>query len=134
MDKSKFDNRREWRKFGIGLGVILAAVAVLQLLKGRPSAPVFLAAGAVSAVLGLLLPAALKPLFILFLVAGEGLGWVSTRVILAALFYAILTPVALVRKLAGRRAMPMKPDPRLETYWIDRGKTASDPKSFENQF
>jgi hypothetical protein len=134
MDKSKFNNRAEWRKFGIGLGIILAAAAVLQILKGRSAAPVFLAAGGISAGLGLLWPAALRPLFIAFLVAGEGLGWVSTRLILAALFYAVLTPLALVRRLAGRRPMPMKPDPAAATYWTDRDGRNEDPQSFENQF
>jgi hypothetical protein len=134
MDKTKFNNRKEWRKFGIGLGIILAAVAMVQLLKGRPAAPVFLASGAVFAVLGLVVPAALKPLFILFLVLGEALGWVSTRVILVVLYYGVLTPMALVRKLAGRRPMPMSPDPKLASYWIGRGKTVEDPKTFENQF
>jgi hypothetical protein len=134
MDKSKFNNRKEWRKFGIGLGIILCAVAMVQLLKGRPAAPVFLSAGVVSAGLGLLWPAALKPLFILFLVLGEILGWISTRVILVILFYGVLTPIALIRKAAGRGPMPMSPDPKADTYWIDRGKKFNDPASFDNQF
>lgn len=134
MDKTKFNNRKEWRKFGIGLGIILCAVAAIQLLKGRPAAPYFLAAGAVSAGLGLALPVALKPLFILFLVLGEILGWISTRVLLAVLYYAVLTPIALIRRLAGRAPMPMAPDPKASTYWIERGKKFEDPASFENQF
>lgn len=134
MDKSKFNNRKEWRKFGIGLGIILCVVAVLQIIKGRPAAPVFLAAGAVSAGLGLALPVALKPLFIVFLVLGEILGWISTRVLLAVLFYAMLTPIALIRRLLGRGPMPMSPDPKASTYWITRGKKFEDPASFDNQF
>ncbi|MDM7924894.1 MAG: SxtJ family membrane protein [bacterium] len=134
MDKTKFNNRREWRKFGIGLGVILCAVAAVQLLKGRPAAPYFLAAGAVSAGLGIAMPAALKPLFVVLLVLGEILGWISTRVLLAALFYAVLTPIALIRRLAGRGPMPMAPEPKASTYWIERGKKFDDPASFENQF
>lgn len=134
MDKSKFNNRKEWRRFGVGLGVILCAVAAVQLLKGRPAAPVFLTAGAVSAGLGLVLPAALKPLFVVFLVLGEILGWISTRVLLAALFYAVLTPIALIRRLSGRGPMPMSPDPKASTYWISRGEKFEDPASFENQF
>ncbi len=134
MDKTKFNNRREWRKFGIGLGIILCAVAAIQLLKGRPAAPVFLAAAAVSAGLGLAFPVALKPLFMVFLVLGEILGWISTRVLLAALFYAVLTPIALIRRLLGRGPMPMSPDPKASTYWITRGKKFEDPASFDNQF
>jgi hypothetical protein len=134
MDKSKFNNRKEWRKFAIGLGVILAAVASVQLLKGHLIYPFFYGAAAVVAAAGLVAPALVKPLYVLFSYLGEGLGWFSTRVILFAVFYLLVTPIGTVLRLFGKQFMPMRADTKIPSYWIDRNKTYTDKESFENQF
>ena len=134
MDTSKFNDRKEWRKFGIGLGIILAVIGGVQLLKGRSAYPYFLCAGGLTALAGILTPILVKPVFILFSYLGVVLGWISTRVILAAIFYLLLTPIAVVMKLAGKKFLTMKADRNLTTYWIDRNKHFNDTESFENQF
>jgi hypothetical protein len=86
MDKSKFNDRKEWRKFAVGLGIILCAVGIVQLLKGRPVYLWFFTAAGFSVLGGDLTSICVKPLFILFHL-GVILGWFSTRVILAVLFF-----------------------------------------------
>jgi hypothetical protein len=134
MDRSKFDDKKEWRKFAVGLAVLLAAVATIQVLKGHRTYPCFYGAGAAVLLAGLAAPALVRPLYVLFAYLGEGLGWISTRVILFAVFYLAVTPIGTVLRLFGKRFMPMRPDPKCPTYWIDRNKTYGDKESFENQF
>jgi hypothetical protein len=134
MDRSKFDDRKEWRKFAVGLAALLAAVATVQVLKGHRMYPYFYAAGAAVLAAGLAAPVLVKPLVVLFSYIGEGLGWFSTRVILFAVFYLLVTPIGTVLRLFGKRFMPMRPDPKIPTYWVDRNKTYGDKESFENQF
>jgi len=134
MDKSKFNDSKEWRKFGIGLGIILCGIAGIQLLKGHPVYPYFLSAGAIAALAGIAAPILIKPVFILFSYLGVVLGWFSTRVILALVFFLLLTPISLVMKLAGKKFLTMGADRSLATYWIDRNKNFDDSESFENQF
>jgi hypothetical protein len=134
MNKSKFNNKKEWRKFGIGLGVLLGAIATVQLLKGHSVYPYFYGTAAAFLLAGAAAPILVKPLFILFSYLGAVLGWFSTRLILIVVFYALLTPISLVLRLSGKKFMPMGYDRKLLSYWIDRNKTYEQPESFENQF
>jgi len=134
MDKSKFNEQKEWRKFGIGLGIILGAVGGVQLLKGHSLYPFFFGAGALTALAGIAVPILVKPVFIFFSYLGVVLGWFSTRVILAAVFFVLLTPISLLLRLTGKKFLPGRPDRGLPTYWIDRNKTYEQAESFETQF
>ena len=134
MDKSKFNEQKEWRKFGIGLGVILGAVGGVQLLKGHSLYPFFFGAGALTALAGIAVPILVKPVFIFFSYLGVVLGWFSTRVILSLVFFLLLTPIAVVMKLAGKKFLPMGTDRKLTTYWVDRNKIYNNAESFENQY
>jgi hypothetical protein len=134
MDKSKFNDKKEWRKFAAGLGLILAAVGGVQFLKGHSVYPYLLAAGGLTALAGVLLPICIKPVFILFSYLGAVMGWFSTRLILAVIFFLLLTPIALIMRLAGKKFLTMGRDGNLKTYWIARNKKYGDAESFENQY
>lgn len=47
----------------------------------------------------LLVPALLKPLAIVWFGLSKMLGWVSSRLLLGAIFYLLVTPVGLFRKI-----------------------------------
>jgi hypothetical protein len=134
MDRSKFNDRKEWRKFAIGLGIILGAIGGVQLLKGHSVYPYFFYAGALAMFAGIIAPILVKPVFVLFSYLGVGLGWFSTRVILTLVFFLLLTPISLVMKLTGKKFLTMGADQNLATYWIERNKNFNDAESFENQF
>ncbi len=134
MDKTKFNDKKEWRKFGIGLGIILALIATVQLLKGHAPYPYFYAAGVLVALAAAAAPILVRPLFVLFSYLGVALGWFSTRVILIVLFYLLLTPIALLMRLFGKKFMAMGKESSLATYWVQRNKEYTDKGSFENQF
>ena len=102
MDKSKFNDKNEWRKFGIGLAIILAVIATVQLIIGRDLYLYFYIAGVLSLTIGLAIPILLKPIFILFSYIGFVLGWFMTRVILSILFYLIFTIIGVASKLFNK--------------------------------
>jgi hypothetical protein len=135
MDKSKFNDRKEWRKFGFGLAILTAAVAVIQAFKGHTAVlPYTAAIGLAFAAAGQLVPVLLKPLYVGMAYVGEGLGWFSTRVILTVLFFVLVTPIGTVLRLFGKKFMPDKADAKAPSYWIDRQKSYDQKDGFENQF
>ncbi len=136
MDRSKFNDREEWRKFAVGLGIILAVIATLLLIKARPAYPWFYGAAALVVLMGLLLPLLIKPLFILFSYLGFGLGWIMTRVILTALFFLIITPIGFISRLFGKRFLDLRFDRRPETYWIEKAPDSDREgvSGYENQY
>ena len=134
MDKSKFNDKKEWRKFGIGLGIIFGIIATIQLLKGHSVYPYFYGAGSTVLLAGFVAPILIKPLFIGFSYLGLVLGWISTRVILMLVFFLLLTPISLLLRMTGKKFMSMGPDRKLSSYWIERNKTFAQPETFETQF
>ena len=134
MDKSKFNDKKEWRKFGSGVTVILAVIATIQLIVGKELFIYFYGVAAFFLFFGLLLPIIIKPVYILFSYLGLILGWFMTRVILSILFYIIFTPIGLILRLFGKNFLDLKIDKKAETYWLDKKIETINKIHFERQF
>ncbi len=66
-------------------------------------------AGAIAGGIGLLLPALARLITKGWLWLSEKMGWVMSRVILGAVFFLFLTPIALLRKLtSGSKALALQ--------------------------
>ena len=73
----------------------------------------------------------LLPLNKLWMSIGFLLGAIFSPIILGLIFYGILTPMALVMKLAGRDELKLK---HSHTLWIDRKHRKISTQSFKKQF
>jgi len=134
MDKSRFNDKKEWRKFAIGLALIVAAIGALLVFKGNPLHVWMFGAAGVLLIVAFAFPVAIRPLFILFSYLGFYMGWFMTRVILVILYYVGLTPISLLARLTGKRFLELKPDRERESYWQDKEPPADGVASFENQY
>jgi hypothetical protein len=134
VDRSKFNDLRELRKFSIGLGVILAAIGTLLLVKGRGSFIYLYAAGGLVILAGLLFSILLKPVYVLFSYVGFALGWVMTRLILTLLFFLVITPIGMVMRLLGKRFLDLSFKKKAGSYWIDKVPAEEETGGYENQF
>ncbi len=134
LDKSKFNDKKEWRKFGISVGVIFLIIASIQLILGKELYLYFYGTSTLFFLLGLVLPVFLKPVFILFSYLGMVMGWIMTRVILTALFYLVITPIGLFSKLVRKRFLELRLFPKAESYWINRSEKVANGQSYENQY
>jgi len=61
------------------------------------------------------------------------IGWTISHVILASVFYLLVTPIGLLMRLSGRDPMHRKIDPSAKTYWMER-KNVTDPARYFRQF
>jgi carbamoyltransferase len=134
INKSRFNDPSEWKKFGIGLSIILAILGTLQWLRGIPFFPVFYLISVLVLLSGLLLPVALKPLYILFSYIGFGLGWVMTRIIITTLFFLILTPISLLSRLFRKKYLNLEFRKNRNTHWEERQKQNASKNHFEKQY
>ena len=55
-----------------------------------------------------------------WLLAFYPIGFVISHVVLAAIWYLLFTPIALLRRLVAGDPLARKGDPEQSTYWIDR--------------
>jgi len=123
------------RKFGIALGIILAIIGTIQLLKGHIRIyPWLYAVGILSFVLGIFIPAILKPLYFVFTKIAQLIGSIITGLLLGVVFYVILTPIGLIARLFGKNFLDINWDRRFDTYWVKKGQTDGDVKRYEKQF
>ncbi len=134
---SSTDNdRRMKRKFGIVFGLVLAAVAIISLWRGRDQLVVpLLSASALLVLLALVRPLVLSPLYSVMLRIAGYMGWFNTRLILAVVYYLIFTPVAIVYKLVGKDPLHRSFDGDAATYWQKKEAVERDEKThFEKQY
>jgi hypothetical protein len=81
---------------------------------------------------GLILPMALKPVYLGWMKLGAILGWINTRIILGLVFYVIFVPVSFLLKLSGKDPMARKLDRSLSSYRV-KSKPAT-PNQLERPF
>lgn len=74
------------------------------------------AAGLVFAV-GTLWPATVRWLFITLTTITFPIGWVISRLVLALVYFGLITPLALVFRSLGRDALQRRFQPKADTYW-----------------
>ena len=85
------------------------------------------------ALFALVYPKALRPVYLTLTAATYPIGFVVGHLLVAIVYYVILTPVALVFKLIGRDAMHRQFDPGAESYWLRR-KPPADKRRYFRQF
>jgi hypothetical protein len=81
--------------------------------------PVWIAAAAFG-VMGLVRPQLVRPVFVGWMVAAWPVGWALSHLMLAGVYYLLITPLGLVMRLAGRDKLQMKFDSSAATYWTPR--------------
>ena len=125
---------RDLRKFGLMVGGVFAALGILMLLRHKAHYPYFLLPGTVLVLFGAILPRALKWIYIAWMSVAFVLGFVMAHLILAVLFYLILTPLGLVARLAGKDFLSLKLDRAAKSYWIPRAQNSKSASDYERQF
>jgi MFS family permease len=132
------------RQFGfIALGgfLLLAVLAWTESLLfsfglggARLSVTIGLAGiGILAALVSLVYPKANRPLYVGLVLVAYPIGFVLSYVIMAALFYLMITPVGLLFRLIGRDPMHRRFEPEAETYWVD-ARAGRSRESYFRQF
>lgn len=64
---------------------------------------------------------------------GDCMGKVISPLVLGAMFFLLLTPIGLTRRLFGRDELRLKKTD-LDTYWVERSPPGPNGESFKDQF
>lgn len=127
--------KNELRKFGIIFGIALIAIGIVQLLKGHTKIyPWFYGIGLISLILGIFAPSAIKPIYFIFKKIGSFIGNIVTGLILAIVFYIVLTPIALIARLFGKDFLDIKWKKKSNTYWMPKEVVKDGVERYERQY
>ena len=113
---------RALRKAAFVVGGVLLLLAGWLLWRGRAPGPRLglAAAGALLVVAGALVPGRLRAAYRAWMTVALAIGWVMSRVVLTLIFALVLTPLALLARLTGKRFLALGPDPAASSYWVRR--------------
>lgn len=133
MDKLKTD-KKSLKKFAITMFVALLILGTILLLKQKPVYIWLYGISSLFLVLGVVVPGALRQVYIIWMKLAFVLGWINTRLLLILMFYLVFTPIGLVMKLFGKDSLDRKIEKNKQTYWHKREEKKFNPADYEHQF
>ena len=125
--------RNPERSFGISVGAVLCAIAIVLAWRGRVTRAEWLGGvGAALLVLGLVQPSLLKWPSAAWWRFAQALGYVNARVLLTVLFGLVLTPLGLIWRLTGKDPLTRR---RAQwSGWADYPARYRDRRHYERMF
>jgi cytochrome b subunit of formate dehydrogenase len=126
--------KKDLRKFGITMSVILLILAGFLFWKQKESFSIFITAGVILFASGIAIPIILKPVYWPWMILATILGWVMTHLILTLLFYVIFTPIGLIARLFGKQFLELKWNNSEHSYWNRRTPETFKKEIYERQF
>ena len=127
--------RKDLRVFSLLLIVFCGVVAMLMYFRsGSFRWPAIIATvGLVAGVIGCLRPAAIRPVYLSWMVATFPIGWTVSHLILAAVYFFVFTPIGWLLRLTGHDPMKCRRDRSRDTYWEPR-TSERKPADYFRQF
>ncbi len=122
------------RVFGWVMAAVAALIALWAWLHDHPALPWAAGVSLILALLATLAPAWLQPLNRAWMALGHLLGRIVSPIIMALIYFGVVTPIALIARARGVDPMRRRFDPAAPSYWIAREPPGPDPKTMERQY
>jgi saxitoxin biosynthesis operon SxtJ-like protein len=123
---------KEARRFGLVVGAAFLVLGALVWWRGRPlPSQVFCALGAALIFFGIVLPRALVPVHRVWMGLALAISKVTTPIFLGCVYFLIITPIGLVRRVFGHDALKSKQTGN--SFWVPRS-SEPEPSDMKHQF
>ena len=116
------------RSFGLLFFVVFLIIGLWPIKNGENLNIYFLTASVIFLLLGLINSKLLSPLNKIWIKFGELLGIIIAPLVMALVYFVILTPVSLIVRIFGKDLLGLKFLKEKETYWIKRKKNLGSMK------
>jgi len=123
--KNKKSNNRS---FGILFFIVFLILGLYPTLKGNSPNIYFILISIPFIILGLINSKILTPLNNTWIKLGEILGIIIAPIVMAIIYFFILTPISLIVRIFGKDLLSIKFDKQVNTYWINRKKNINSMK------
>ena len=110
------------RSFGLLFFVVFLIIGLWPLKNGDNLNFYLIVISVIFLILGLINSKLLSPLNKLWIKFGEALGGIIAPIVMALIYFVILTPVSLIVRTFGKDLLGLKFLKEKKTYWIKRKK------------
>ena len=126
---------RAEREFGFIVGGVFLLLGAWWFYRGKFSTVAIFTTslGAMLVLLGLIWPRALVYPNKAWMLLAAGLSFVTTRIILGLVFFLIVTPIGVVKRLSGWDPLSRRSGSS-ESYWRPYSERQRDPRHYEKMY
>jgi Saxitoxin biosynthesis operon protein SxtJ len=122
------------RSFGLVFAAVFAVLAAHNAWHGGAVWPLYLAIGIGFLAVALMRPKSLALLNRLWTRLGLIIGMIVSPIVLALMFFLVVTPVGLLMRLTGKDPLRLQGDSGTDSYWIVRHPPGPPGDSMGEQF
>jgi hypothetical protein len=116
------------RSFGLLFFIVFIALGLWPISKGENLNIYLTLLSLFFLIFGLLNSKILTPLNKIWIKFGEVLGYIIAPIVMALVYFVVLTPISLIVRALGKDLLNLKFEENKETYWIKRNKTLNSMK------
>jgi hypothetical protein len=126
---------RAERQFGLIVGGVFVLLSVWWLYRGKfnTGSQAALPLGSLLIILALSFPRALVFPNKGWMLLAEGLSFITTRIVLGLVFFLVITPIGVVKRLSGWDPLNRRSGPSA-SYWKPYSDRQRDPRHYEKMF
>ena len=124
-------SRENNKGFGLLFFAVFLIIGLWPLINGESPRIVFFIIGLIFLILGLVNSKILTPLNKAWVKFGELLGKIIAPIVMAGVYFIVLTPISIIVRLFGKDLLKVKFSKKSKSYWIKRDK---DLGSMDKQF
>ena len=110
------------RSFGLLFFIVFIVVGLWQVIKGEAANIYLILISLFFLIFGLINSKILSPFNKAWIKFGEILGLIIAPIIMALVYFIILTPISLIVRMFGKDLLGLKFLKKQDTYWIKRVK------------
>ena len=116
------------RSFGLLFFIVFLGIGLWPLKSGQEINIYLIMISLFFLTLGLINSKILSPLNMAWIKFGEILGIVIAPIIMALVYFVVLTPISLIVRMLGKDLLGLKFYEKQDTYWIERKKKLGSMK------
>ena len=119
------------KQFGLLLSFVIFIFLTIQFYNTNNLNIYISILGVFILIITFLKPNYLKPLTVLWIKFGVLLGYVVAPIVMAIIFFGVVTPIGIILKLFGKDLLKLKKTKDTKSFWI---KVTKEVGSMERQF
>ena len=79
-------------------------------------------------------PILLRPVYKAWLQFAQFINRMITNLILILIYFLVITPAGLIKRLFGGKPLPVKPNREVSSYWVNRTEPAQASERFLKRY